>query len=63
MTNSSPPLQIKTIKLSTFLKGLSTKVLELRPVGENVEAKPPLVFEGSYNEFVRAGGEASGVHG
>ncbi|MFT7699090.1 MAG: hypothetical protein ACI8S7_000910, partial [Candidatus Krumholzibacteriia bacterium] len=31
--------------------------------GENIEAKPPLVFEGSYNEFVKAGGEASGVHG
>ncbi len=47
-----------------FLKGLSTKVLELRPAGEDFAAQPPLVFEGSYNEFVTsAGGEASGVHG
>ncbi len=42
----------------TFLKGLSNRVLELRPGGT------PLVYDGSYREFVeRTGGEAAGVHG
>jgi len=42
----------------TFLKGLSNRVLELRPGGT------PLVYDGSYQEFVeRTGGEAAGVHG
>ncbi len=53
----------------TFLKGLSTKVLELLPGDEAgpdgiVRAEPPRVYEGSYNEFVaRTGSEAAGVHG
>jgi ATPase subunit of ABC transporter with duplicated ATPase domains len=47
----------------TFLKGLSNRVLELRPGSDEVEALPPLVYDGSYNEFVtRTGGEAAGVH-
>lgn len=48
----------------TFLKGLSNRVLELRPGdGQDIPAEPPLVYEGSYNEFVeRTGGEAAGVH-
>ncbi len=41
----------------TFLRGLSSRVLELRP-GES-----PLVYDGSYTEFVaRTGSEAAGVH-
>ena len=47
----------------TFLRGLSSRVLELRP-GEGAEpALPPLVYDGSYAEFVaRTGSEAAGVH-
>ena len=51
----------------TFLKGLSNRVLELRPgdlaEGGSEPAQPPLVYEGTYLEFVaRTGGEAAGVH-
>ena len=48
----------------TFLRGLGTRVLELRPGDGNGEpAQPPLAFEGSYAEFVRkTGNEAPGVH-
>ncbi len=48
----------------TFLKGLSNRVLELRPGdGADIPAEAPLVYEGSYLEFVeRTGGEAAGVH-
>jgi hypothetical protein len=39
-------------------------VLELRPGGDGQAARPPLVYEGSYTEFVTAtGSEAAGVHG
>jgi len=49
----------------TFLRGLSNRVLELRPGdGVGVPAEPPRVYDGSYAEFVAAtGGEAAGVHG
>ncbi len=49
----------------TFLKGLSTRVLELRPGdGGSVPAQPPFAYPGSYVEFVeRTGSEAAGVHG
>jgi ATPase subunit of ABC transporter with duplicated ATPase domains len=49
----------------TFLRGLSNRVLELRPGdGEGVPAKPPFEYGGSYVEFVeRTGSEAAGVHG
>lgn len=48
----------------SFLRGLSNRVLELRPGdGEEVPAEPPLLYEGSYAEFVeKTGGEAAGVH-
>jgi ATPase subunit of ABC transporter with duplicated ATPase domains len=48
----------------TFLKGLSNRVLELRPGDDNgTPARPPLVYDGSYVEFVeRTGSEAAGVH-
>ena len=48
----------------TFLKGLSNRVLELRPGdGADTPAQEPLVYQGSYSEFVeRTGGEAAGVH-
>jgi ATPase subunit of ABC transporter with duplicated ATPase domains len=47
----------------TFLKGLSNRVLELRPGDGDEPAQPPLVYDGSYSEFVtRTGGEAAGVH-
>jgi ATPase subunit of ABC transporter with duplicated ATPase domains len=52
----------------TFLRGLSTRVLELRPgnddgKGDVTPAQPPLVYDGTYSEFVaRSGGEAAGVH-
>ncbi len=52
----------------TFLKGLSNRVLELRPgdwdgKGDGEPAQQPLVFDGTYSEFVtRTGGEAAGVH-
>jgi ATPase subunit of ABC transporter with duplicated ATPase domains len=49
----------------TFLRGLSSRVLELRPGdGDGVPAKPPFEYGGSYVEFVeRTGREAAGVHG
>ncbi len=49
----------------TFLRGLSNRVLELRPGdGNGVPAKRPLEYGGSYVEFVeRTGSEAAGVHG
>ena len=49
----------------TFLRGLSNRVLEL-PVGagDGQGAQAPLVYDGSYGDFVeRTGGEAAGVHG
>ena len=47
----------------TFLRGLSTQVLELRPGDDEHPAEPPRVYEGTYNEFVaRTGSEAAGVH-
>ena len=51
----------------TFLRGLSNRVLDLRP-GHNrdnsdLQAPPPLVYDGSYSEYVvRTGGDAAGVH-
>ena len=49
----------------TFLKGLSNRVLELRPGdGGSIPAQPPFEYGGSYLEFVeRTGSEAAGVHG
>ena len=49
----------------TFLRGLSNRVLELRPGDgkDDTTAQPPLVYDGTYSEFVtRTGGEAAGVH-
>jgi ATPase subunit of ABC transporter with duplicated ATPase domains len=48
----------------TFLRGLSNRVLELRPGdGNGVSALPPFAYGGSYVEFVeRTGSEAAGVH-
>ena len=48
----------------TFLRGLSNRVLELRPGdGHGVPAEPPLLYGGSYSAFVeRTGNEAAGVH-
>ncbi len=48
----------------TFLRGLSTRVLELRPGGgDGAPARPPFAYLGSYVEFVeRTGSEAAGVH-
>jgi ATPase subunit of ABC transporter with duplicated ATPase domains len=48
----------------SFLKGLSTHVLELRPGdGNGIPTQPPLVYDGSYDEWViSTGGEAAGVH-
>ncbi|MFN0151746.1 MAG: ABC-F family ATP-binding cassette domain-containing protein [bacterium] len=48
----------------TFLRGLSNRVLELRPGdGDAIPAQPPLAYPGSYVEFVeRTGCEAPGVH-
>ena len=49
----------------TFLRGLSNRVLELRPANPatGAAAEAPLVYEGTYNEFVTSsGGEAAGVH-
>jgi len=47
----------------TFLRGLSNRVLELRPGDDENPAQPPLVYDGSYAEFVeRTGAEAAGVH-
>jgi ATPase subunit of ABC transporter with duplicated ATPase domains len=49
----------------TFLRGLSNRVLELRPgdAESGSAAQPPLPYPGSYVEFVeRTGSEAAGVH-
>jgi ATPase subunit of ABC transporter with duplicated ATPase domains len=48
----------------TFLRGLSNRVLELRPGdGAGEPAQPPFEYGGSYAEFVeRTGSEAAGVH-
>jgi ATPase subunit of ABC transporter with duplicated ATPase domains len=48
----------------TFLRGLATRVLELRPGdGNGTPAQPPRLYPGSYVEFVeRTGAEAPGVH-
>ena len=48
----------------TFLRGLSNRVLELRPGdGESEPAQAPFEYGGSYVEFVeRTGSEAAGVH-
>jgi ATPase subunit of ABC transporter with duplicated ATPase domains len=48
----------------TFLKGLSNRVLELRPGdGGDTPEMPPLLYPGSYVEFVqRTGSESAGVH-
>ncbi len=49
----------------TFLRGLSNRVLELRPgdPANGLAQEAPLVYEGTYNEFVTSsGGEAAGVH-
>ena len=47
----------------TFLRGLSNRVLELRPGDDDHPAQPPRVYEGTYAEFVAStGGEAAGVH-
>jgi ATPase subunit of ABC transporter with duplicated ATPase domains len=46
----------------TFLKGLATRVLDLSGGGEGI-ARKPLVFPGSYAQWVeRTGHEAPGVH-
>ncbi|MEO5987778.1 MAG: ABC-F family ATP-binding cassette domain-containing protein [Candidatus Eisenbacteria bacterium] len=47
-----------------FLRGLSNRVLELRPGdGGSIPAMPPFEYGGSYVEFVeRTGSEAAGVH-
>jgi ATPase subunit of ABC transporter with duplicated ATPase domains len=49
----------------TFLKGLSNRVLVLRPGdGNGVPAQPPFEYLGPYVEYVeRTGHEAAGVHG
>ena len=49
----------------SFLRGLSNRVVELRPGdGGSIAAQPPLLYDGSYSEFVQStGGEAAGVHG
>ena len=48
----------------TFLRGLSNRVLELRPGdGNGTPAQPPLLYPGTYVEYVeRTGSEAAGVH-
>ena len=48
----------------TFLRGLSNRVLELRPGdGAGESAQPPFEYGGTYMEFVeRTGSEAAGVH-
>jgi len=47
-----------------FLRGLSNRVLELRPGDRDGESPlSPLVYDGSYSEFVaRTGSEVAGVH-
>ncbi len=48
----------------TFLRGLSNRVLELRPGDDTHPAEPPFEYGGSYVEYVeRTGSEAAGVHG
>ncbi|MFM7232576.1 MAG: ABC-F family ATP-binding cassette domain-containing protein [bacterium] len=50
----------------TFLKGLSNRVLELRPgdPAAGVADEPPFPYLGTYVEYVeRTGSEAAGVHG
>ncbi len=38
-------------------------MLELRPGGDGIPARPPFAYPGSYVEFVeRTGSEAAGVH-
>ncbi len=47
----------------TFLRGLSNRVLELRPGADGAPAEPPFEYLGSYVEYVeRTGSEAAGVH-
>ncbi len=49
----------------TFLKGLSNRVLELRPgdAAAGIPARPPFAYLGSYVDYVeRTGSEAAGVH-
>ena len=49
----------------TFLRGLSNRVLELRPGDPDagIAAQPPFPYLGSYVEYVeRTGSEAAGVH-
>ncbi len=49
----------------TFLRGVSNRVLELRPgdAEAGIKAQPPFAYLGSYVEFVeRTGSEAAGVH-
>ena len=48
----------------TFLRGLSNRVLELRPGdGADIPAEDPLQYAGTYAEFVeQTGSEAAGVH-
>ena len=48
----------------TFLRGVATRVLELRPGnGGSEKALPPFEYLGSYVEYVeRSGSEAAGVH-
>jgi len=49
----------------TFLKGLSNRVLELRPgdAEQGIKAEPPFPYLGTYVEYVeRTGSEAAGVH-
>jgi len=49
----------------TFLRGLSNRVLELRPgdADAGIAAQPPFPYLGSYVEYVeRTGSEAAGVH-
>jgi ATPase subunit of ABC transporter with duplicated ATPase domains len=50
----------------TFLRGLSNRVLELRPGdgnGNGTPAQQPLLYPGTYVEYVeRTGSEAAGVH-
>jgi ATPase subunit of ABC transporter with duplicated ATPase domains len=47
-----------------FLRGLSNRVLELRPGdGDGTAPRPPFEYGGSYLEYVaRTGSEAAGVH-
>jgi hypothetical protein len=62
---SSPGWPWYRTSRGTFLRGLSNRVLELRPGdGGGITARPPFEYGGSYVEFVeRTGSEAAGVHG